>query len=91
MRREQISIVFILLNNNYNYHVGMENMERLVDSCYKNMLTVIEQQQRGKQNELCTKIKKSGRFYKRRRLQDRDNPPARMSSQLTRRFNRLHL
>ncbi len=35
MRIEQISIVFILLNNNYNYHVGMQNMERLVDSCYK--------------------------------------------------------
>ena len=43
MRIEQISIVFTFLNNNYNYHVGMQNMERLVDSCYKNMLTVIEQ------------------------------------------------
>jgi len=43
MRIEQISSVFTFLNNNYNYHVGMQNMERLADSCYKNMLTVIEQ------------------------------------------------
>ena len=35
MRIEQISIVFTFLNNNYNYHVGMENMKQLAGSCYK--------------------------------------------------------